>query len=134
MATCSWDRTVKLWDVASRRQTGLAPAVLGNSNHLEVGDWVLAIGSPMGLNQTVTAGIIFRCTQLRDIPGTRRIQRSYLVLRLIENVPVVKDLAECGCEVAVLSKPRRQERYAARVFPSEVTRGLRPQSRQEGSS
>ena len=31
---------------------------LGNSNGTQVGDWVIAIGSPFGLNQTVTAGII----------------------------------------------------------------------------
>ena len=35
------------------------PAVnLGNSDDMQVGDWVLAIGSPFGLEQTVTAGII----------------------------------------------------------------------------
>ena len=31
---------------------------LGNSEGTQVGDWVLAIGSPFGLNQTVSAGII----------------------------------------------------------------------------
>lgn len=31
---------------------------LGNSDDVQVGDWVLAIGSPFGLEQTVTAGII----------------------------------------------------------------------------
>ncbi|MHB8301424.1 MAG: trypsin-like peptidase domain-containing protein [Acidobacteriaceae bacterium] len=31
---------------------------LGNSDGTQIGDWVLAIGSPFGLNQTVTAGII----------------------------------------------------------------------------
>ena len=31
---------------------------LGNSNGVQVGDWVLAIGSPFGLQATVTAGII----------------------------------------------------------------------------
>jgi serine protease Do len=31
---------------------------LGNSEAMNVGDWVLAIGSPFGLEQTVTAGII----------------------------------------------------------------------------
>jgi len=30
----------------------------GNSGNLEVGDWVLAIGNPFGLTQTVTAGIV----------------------------------------------------------------------------
>ena len=33
-------------------------ARLGNSDAMNVGDWVLAIGSPFGLNETVTAGII----------------------------------------------------------------------------
>ena len=36
----------------------LLPAKLGSSDAMEVGDWVLAIGSPFGLDQTVTAGII----------------------------------------------------------------------------
>lgn len=30
----------------------------GNSSTLEVGDWVLAIGNPFGLTQTITAGIV----------------------------------------------------------------------------
>jgi serine protease Do len=33
-------------------------ARLGNSDGVQVGDWVLAFGSPFGLNSTVTAGII----------------------------------------------------------------------------
>jgi serine protease Do len=36
----------------------LPTAKLGNSDGVQVGDWVLAIGSPFGLNATVTAGII----------------------------------------------------------------------------
>ena len=36
----------------------LPTAKLGNSEAVSVGDWVLAIGSPFGLEQTVTAGII----------------------------------------------------------------------------
>jgi serine protease Do len=36
----------------------LTAARIGDSSKLEVGEWVLAIGSPLGLDQTVTVGIV----------------------------------------------------------------------------
>ncbi len=36
----------------------LPAAKLGNSESMQIGDWVLAIGSPFGLEETVTAGIV----------------------------------------------------------------------------
>lgn len=37
---------------------GLSPAQIGDSADLEIGDFVLAVGSPFGLSQSVTFGII----------------------------------------------------------------------------
>jgi len=38
--------------------TGLVPARLGDSDRLEIGDFVLAVGSPFGLSHSVTYGIV----------------------------------------------------------------------------
>ena len=38
--------------------TGLTPIVWGNSDQLEVGEQVLAIGNPFGLSESVSAGIV----------------------------------------------------------------------------
>lgn len=45
----------------------LQAAPLGDSDSTQVGDWVLAIGSPFELEQTVTAGIISAKNRMRGI-------------------------------------------------------------------
>ncbi len=57
--------------------TGLVAASIGDSSLMQVGDWVIAIGSPFGLTQTVTSGIVsatnrdeFRITDYDDFIQT----------------------------------------------------------------
>jgi len=51
---------------------GVPVAKLGNSESMQVGDWVLAIGSPFGLQATVTAGIV--SAKGRNIVPNRQFQ------------------------------------------------------------
>jgi serine protease Do len=50
----------------------LPVAKLGNSESMQVGDWVLAVGSPFGLQETVTAGIV--SAKGRNIVPNRQFQ------------------------------------------------------------
>ena len=50
----------------------LPTAKVGNSESMQVGDWVLAIGSPFGLQATVTAGIV--SAKGRNIVPNRQFQ------------------------------------------------------------
>ncbi|MBV8896485.1 MAG: trypsin-like peptidase domain-containing protein [Acidobacteriaceae bacterium] len=52
----------------------LDPVQIGNSDSVQTGDWVIAIGSPFGLQATVTAGIISAQRTNRDLPGAGAFQ------------------------------------------------------------
>ena len=62
----AWDATVigsdDMLDVAILRLDGdtssLPTVTLGDSDRVELGDWAIAIGSPLGLSYTVTMGIV----------------------------------------------------------------------------
>ncbi|MBK9438588.1 MAG: trypsin-like peptidase domain-containing protein [Chloracidobacterium sp.] len=51
----------------------LPALAFGDADKSEVGDWVLAIGSPFGLEKSVTAGIISQ--KKRETPGTSAFQK-----------------------------------------------------------
>ena len=53
-----WDEKLDLALVKIDAKDHLPVAVLGDSDTTEVGEWVMAIGNPFGLGQTVTAGIV----------------------------------------------------------------------------
>lgn len=53
----------------TQEKSGLKPVVLGDSDRVRVGEWVLAIGNPYGHTHTVTQGII--SAQGRSLEGVR---------------------------------------------------------------
>ena len=78
-ATVTYDATL----IGADKETDLAvikidakkplpAAKMGNSESMQVGDWVLAIGSPFGLEETVTAGIV--SARGRNIVPQRQFQ------------------------------------------------------------
>ncbi len=62
-------------------KTPLPTIKLGNSDSAQVGDWVLAIGSPFGLSQTVSAGIVSakdRSIDDRDASGMSKQFQKFI--------------------------------------------------------
>ena len=66
------DQETDLAVIKIESERPLPAAKLGNSDGMEVGDWVLAIGSPFGLQETVTAGIV--SAKGRNIVPNRQFQ------------------------------------------------------------
>ena len=66
------DKETDLAVIKIDSKTSLTPAKMGDSDGIQVGDWVLAIGSPFGLAETVTAGII--SAKNRDLAGAQQFQ------------------------------------------------------------
>jgi serine protease Do len=66
------DQETDLAVIKIESEKPLPVAKLGNSESMEVGDWVLAVGSPFGLSETVTAGIV--SAKGRNIVPNRQFQ------------------------------------------------------------
>ena len=66
--------TDPLSDVAVVKISGDDPcpyAELGDSRPVKIGDWAIAIGSPLGLEQTVSVGVVSAVGRYTDVTGNR---------------------------------------------------------------
>ncbi|HYM21460.1 MAG TPA: trypsin-like peptidase domain-containing protein [Candidatus Kapabacteria bacterium] len=66
--------------------TGLPAAALGNSDDVQIGDWVIAVGNPLGLESTVTKGIVSSLGRQLDLPqeGTMSKNGNYSIANFIQ--------------------------------------------------
>ena len=65
----------------------LPVAILGNSDNLKIGEWVLAIGNPLNLTSTVTAGIV------------SALHRSINILRGRNNVTSIENFIQTDAAI-----------------------------------
>ncbi len=73
------DREADLALLRAADATGLTPAVLGDSDRVTVGSHVVAIGSPLGLHHTVTAGVLSARGRQIDSTGVEFLQTDAAV-------------------------------------------------------
>ncbi len=113
----------------------LQPARLGDSDRLEVGDWVTAIGNPYGLSQTVTAGIVSatgrtgREVDLGEGSFGNLIQTDASINPGNSGGPLLNLAGEVvGINVAV----RRDAQGVGFAIPINMARTVLPQLRQYG--
>jgi putative serine protease PepD len=78
------DPSVDLAVIQARGVAGLTPATLGDSDKVDVGDEVIAIGSPDGLRGTVTTGIVSALDREVNVPAQDQ-QPSPFPMRAREN-------------------------------------------------
>lgn len=52
------------------KASGLSPVELGDSSKLEVGQWVVAVGNPLGFNNTVSVGVVSSLNRSVPLPGS----------------------------------------------------------------
>lgn len=70
------DLAVLKIDIPNIQALNLHPAKLGQSSSLRPGEWVLAIGSPLGFKHTVTAGIV--SATARKVPELKLGDMEYI--------------------------------------------------------
>jgi serine protease Do len=109
----------------------LSPVKLGDSDKLEVGEWVLAIGNPFGLDHSVTAGIISAKGRVIGAgPYDEFLQTDASINPGNSGGPLVNMAGEVvGISTAIVA----QGQGVGFAIPINVAKALLPQLREKGS-
>jgi serine protease Do len=138
--TFSDNRTMKAKIIGTDPTTDLAvikvdgknlpTAAFGNSDNLEVGEWVVAVGNPLGLQSTVTAGIISAIGRgnigvIRDTYGIENfIQTDAAINPGNSGGPLVNLSGEVvGINAAIATTNQRYQGYGFAI-PINLARGV----------
>jgi S1-C subfamily serine protease len=106
---------------------GLIPATWGDSDSLQTGEWVLAVGNPFGLERTVTAGIVSakhrrNIVQSRDIRYEDFLQTDAAVNPGNSGGPLVNKQGEVvGITTAIVGETFQGVGFA---IPSDIARDV----------
>jgi serine protease Do len=116
-------------------ETKLTAVEFGQSDKARVGDWVIAIGNPMGLGGTVTAGIISaRGRDIRSGPYDDYIQTDAPINRGNSGGPLFDmDGAVIGINTAILS-PSGGSIGIGFSIPANIARNVINQLREFGTT
>jgi serine protease Do len=118
-----------------RRSGGALPfARLGNSSQLDVGDWVMAIGNPFGLEHTVTAGIVSAKGRVIGAgPYDSFIQTDASINPGNSGGPLINALGEVvGVNSAIFSQSGGGNIGIGFAIPIDVARKVSDQLRKNG--
>ena len=110
--------------------TGLPVAPLGDSNRLRVGEFVLALGHPFGLEQTVSLGIVSRKGPPLQVatPGFDFIQTDAAVNPGNSGGPLVN----MAGEVVGINSMAARNGTIGFAIPVNIVKGLLPQLASKG--
>lgn len=107
--------------------TSLPALLMGDSGLARVGQWVLAIGSPFGLSQTVSAGIIsaLNRTDLKILPFEEFIQTDASINPGNSGGPLVNLHGEAiGINTAIYTGPQGDNRGIGFAVPITLAKAL----------
>jgi len=100
------DATTDLAVIRIPAGDGVVAAKLGDSDRIEVGEWAIAIGSPFGLEQTVTVGVVSATgrSEVGIVPNENFIQTDASINPGNSGGPLLNARGEViGINTAILS-------------------------------